>query len=130
MNLSVGDFFSAAFCTMSSILWIVESLKAPDASTIIIPSAAMVPLLILLPLAALLGSDSPVIGDVSMYDSPPTTIPSIGICSPGSTCMMSPFLMLPGDIFVICSPVQSLAYVGFCANSELIEVRALCDAFS
>ena len=123
---SVEDFRAVAFCTISSILEIVESSNGPSASMRMSPSRARVPPRTLSPKTACTGSDSPVIEEESMSVAPDLIIPSIGMTSPGSTCIRSPFTISFGSSSTASPFFMTLAKRGLVASSAFIE-RLDCD---
>ena len=121
MKRSVGDFRAAAFCTISSILEMVESSKGPAASIVRSPSRARVPPCTGSPWITWTGIDSPVIEDESISEAPDLIMPSIGIISPGRTCIMSPFTISFGSTTISAPSFITLAESGLVASSAFIE---------
>ena len=90
MNSSERDFLDPAFSTNSRIFETVDSPKALVVLMRRTPVRLMHPLMTESPSATLRGTLSPVSAAVSSEDVPLSTVPSMGIFSPGRTTITVP----------------------------------------
>ena len=111
-------FFSCAFSTSSMMRAAADSPAIFVVSISITLSVLIAPAITSLPTNTRRGTASPVRADVSRNDFPCTTVPSIGMRSPGLTSMVSPTFTSSGDTSIILSPRFTNALSGLISMSD------------
>ena len=130
MNRSNSGLVAAAFSTASRIRVTMDSESSLVTCIVSVPSRLTHPETRLIPGCISLGSDSPVIGEVSTWELPLRTMPSRGIRSPGRIISVSPTWMEDASTVVSVPSFRRMTVSGRISTAFVISRRLFSDALS